>query len=223
MHLLRSIRTSGRSRWRVGFAVLAAASLAGCGGGGGGGNGTTNPPPPVTLDNIVVTPTTVSVSAGATQSISATGRTAAGATVSGVTFGYASSNSAVASVSQSGQVLGVSAGTATITVTGTQGTVSRTATVAVTVTGALPNQVLVTAGAATNDFTPPNVAVARGGTVTWSFGALVHNVDFQGTAGAPARIPDTSNASVARTFGTAGTFAYVCSLHSGMNGSVLVP
>jgi plastocyanin len=205
--------------------TLAAAclvALSACGGGDGGG-GTTNPPPPATLDNIVVTPTTISVSAGATQTISATGRTAAGATVSGVNFAYASSNTAVASVSQSGQVLGISAGTSTITVTGSQGTVTKTATVAVTVTGGLPNQVVVVAGAATNDFTPPNVAVARGGTVTWTFGALVHNVDFQGVTGAPARIPDTSNASVARTFGTAGTFAYVCSLHSGMNGSVLVP
>lgn len=221
---MRALRSVWHEWQRRALVVPGVAVLVACGGGGGdGGSGTTNPPPPVTLDNIVVTPTTVSLSAGATQAISATARSASGATVSGVTFGYASSNAAVASVSQGGQVLGISAGTATITVTGTLGAVSRSATVAVTVTGVLPNQVLVTAGAATNDFTPPNVAVARGGTVTWSFGALVHNVDFQGAAGAPARIPDTSNASVARTFGSAGTFAYVCTLHSGMNGSVFVP
>lgn len=220
---MRPIRSVVLPWWRPALAVVCLTTMVGCGGGDGGGNGTTNPPPPVTLDNIVVTPTTLSVSAGATQTITAAGRTAAGATASGVTFSYASSNAAVATVSQSGQVLGVSAGTATITVTGAQGAVSKSATVAVTVTGVLPTQVLVTAGAATNDFTPPNVAVARGGTVTWTFGALVHNVDFQGTAGAPARIPDTSNASVARTFATAGNFAYVCSLHGGMNGSVLVP
>lgn len=213
-----------RNRVRAVLAIACLAPLAGCGGGGdGGGNGTTNPPPPVTLDNIQVTPTTIAVTAGSTQAISATGRTSTGATVSGVSFSYASSNAAVASVSQTGSVLGVSAGTATITVTGSAGSVSKSAAVAVTVTGVLPNQVTVTAGAASNDFTPPNVAVARGGTVTWTFGALVHNVEFQGGTGAPANVGNTSNATASRTFAAAGTFAYLCSLHGGMNGSVFVP
>lgn len=201
--------------------LLLALLVAACGGDDDGG-GVTNPPP-TTLDNITVTPTTASLTAGATSTITPTARTAAGATLAGVTYAYASSNSAVASVSQGGVILGVSAGTATITVTGSLGTVSKTATVAVTVTGSLPNAITVAAGASSNDFTPASVAIARNGTVTWTFGARVHNVDFQGAAGAPAGIGNVSNTTLARTFNNAGTFNYVCSLHSGMNGTVLVP
>jgi plastocyanin len=220
---VRDIRSRLHPRLLLALATVCLATMAACGGGGDGGGGTTNPPPPATLDNIVVSPTTVSVSAGSTQAITASGRSAAGATVSGVSFTFSTSNAAIATVSQAGLVLGISAGTATITVTGTSGSVSKTATVNVSVTGSLPTQVTVVAGAASNDFTPQNVALARGGTVTWTFGALTHNVDFQGAAGAPANIPNTSNASVSRIFGAAGTFAYICTLHSGQNGSVFVP
>ena len=212
------VRVSVPKSWRVVAALL----LAACGGGGDGG-GTTNPPPTATLDNVTVSPTTLSLRAGSTQNITPSASSASGAAVAGVSFSYSSSNTAVASVSQTGQVLGISAGTSTITVTGTLGSVSKSATTAVTVTGALPNAVTVVSGTAANTFTPPNVALARGGTVTWTFGDLVHNVDFQGTSGAPAGIGNTTNASVGRTFNTPGNFGYVCTLHSGMSGNVLVP
>ena len=58
--------------------------------------------------------------------------------------------------------------------------------------------------------------------MTWSFGARAHNVIFGSAAGAPANIDVTSNAQVARTFATAGTFGYDCSLHAGMVGTVIV-
>lgn len=214
----RTVRFS-MVRLRVVGALLV---LGACGGGGDDG-GTTNPPPAATLDNIVVTPTTLSLGAGQSQTITASGRSAAGANLSGVTFGYSSSNQSVATVSATGLVLALTAGTATITVTGTLGGVSKSATTALTVTGALPSAVTVVAGAASNDFTPANVALARGGTVTWTFGALIHNVDFEGRAGAPANIGNVSNTSIQRTFANAGTFGYVCSLHGGMNGTILVP
>ncbi|MFL5576766.1 MAG: plastocyanin/azurin family copper-binding protein [Gemmatimonadaceae bacterium] len=43
-----------------------------------------------------------------------------------------------------------------------------------------------------------------------------------GPPGAPADIGQTSNASVARTFSTAGTFPYHCSIHPQMTGQVTV-
>ncbi len=197
-------------------------ALAACGGGGG----TTPPPPPVdnALASILVTPTTLALAAGQQQTITAQGRTAAGAAVSGVTFAFSSSNSNFATVSTSGVVTGLAAGTATITVTGSAGGVSRSATAVATVTGTLPNEVTVVSGAASNDFTPRDVVIARGGKVTWTFGARPHNVDFQGQAGAPAGIPNTTNsAGIERTFTNAGNFAYLCTLHSGMSGGVYVP
>ena len=80
----------------------------------------------------------------------------------------------------------------------------------------------VVAGANSNDFAPASVEVARGAVVTWSFGARAHNVIFNSAAGAPANIDVTSNAQVARTFATVGTFGYDCSLHAGMVGTVIV-
>jgi plastocyanin len=85
-----------------------------------------------------------------------------------------------------------------------------------------PSAVSVEAGAAANTFTPPQITVARAGTVTWTFGTRTHNVTFATATGAPANVPNSSNAQVARTFNTAGTFAYECTLHTGMTGSVVV-
>lgn len=72
-----------------------------------------------------------------------------------------------------------------------------------------------------NFFNPNSVTVAVGGTVTWNWnsGAVTHNVTFQ-TAGAPADIGNTSTGSFPRTFPSAGTFQYECTLHPGMSGSV---
>lgn len=80
----------------------------------------------------------------------------------------------------------------------------------------------VTASATANTFSPSTVTIARGGTVTWTFGARPHNVTFGTTTGAPASVPTTTNAQVARQFPTAGSFAYDCTLHDGMSGTVVV-
>lgn len=80
----------------------------------------------------------------------------------------------------------------------------------------------VEAGANSNVFTPATVDITAGGTVTWTFGARAHDVNFAGTSGAPADVPVTTNAQVARTFNTKGSFGYDCTLHSGMVGTVRV-
>ncbi len=74
---------------------------------------------------------------------------------------------------------------------------------------------------AESSFSPNSIVVSVGSTVTFVFAAVTHNVNFSGT-GAPANIPNTASASVARTFATTGTFSYDCSLHSGMTGKVTV-
>lgn len=73
-------------------------------------------------------------------------------------------------------------------------------------------------------FTPGEVNLVRGGTVTFRFGGVPHNVFFDDApAGAPEDIEGTrTNESVARTFGTAGTFGYECLIHPGMRGTVIV-
>ena len=180
-------------------------------------------PGQVTLGSITATPSALTLTTGqritlTMQALSTTSQPITDAT------GYVFTSNApdIASVSTGGEVTGVAAGSATVTASLTRGSVTRTVDVPVTVSGTAPGTASVTAGSTTNTFTPSSVAVSVGGTVTWTFGALEHNVNFQGASGAPADIGNTSNASVSRTFNTAGTFAYVCTLHSGMSGSVLV-
>lgn len=78
----------------------------------------------------------------------------------------------------------------------------------------------VTTGA--SSFTPREVHLKLGGTVTWSIGDVAHNVIFNRVTGAPADIDVTRNTQISRTFGTAGSFPYDCTLHAGMNGTVHV-
>jgi plastocyanin len=73
-----------------------------------------------------------------------------------------------------------------------------------------------------NEFSPANIQVAPGTSVTFTWGtnASAHNVTF-GDGVASSQLQGTG-ASYSRTFNTAGTFSYTCTLHGGMNGSVLV-
>lgn len=68
-----------------------------------------------------------------TVKVVATAKDAVGATVSGVTYSYASNNSAVATVAADGTVTAVGNGTATITIKTTNAVVEKTTTVEITV------------------------------------------------------------------------------------------
>ncbi|MGH7462040.1 MAG: cupredoxin domain-containing protein [Longimicrobiales bacterium] len=91
-----------------------------------------------------------------------------------------------------------------------------------TVTGvSFPSAAQVVAGT-DNTFQPNSADIALGGTVTWVFQSVTHNVTFASGTGVPGNIGNTTNASVSRTFSTAGTFTYDCTLHAGMTGRVIV-
>ena len=84
----------------------------------------------VPVATVTVSPATASVAAGATVQLTATPKDASGAPLTGRTVTWASSAAAVATVSGSGLVTGVAAGTATITATseGKNGTAALTVT-----------------------------------------------------------------------------------------------
>lgn len=76
-----------------------------------------------------------------------------------------------------------------------------------------------------NVFTPDEVTIATGGTVTWEWQGTTaaHNVTFATTTGAPTNIGDMTSGEGQRTFNTAGTFSYQCTNHPpGMTGTVTV-
>ena len=72
-------------------------------------------------------------------------------------------------------------------------------------------------------FNPSPLNIVAGGTATFAFGSVGHNVFFDGATGAPADIPGVNvNTSVTRTFPTAGTYVYTCHIHPGMTGRIVV-
>ena len=216
---------------RLTFLVVASALL-GCGGGGGSDyGGPTNPPPPPpppgnqqTLGSITTNVSTVNLGAGNTQTITVSAFDTQNALIANPgTPTFSSSQSAIAEVDGQGVVLAISQGTSTVNVSLTVGTVTKTATVAVNVTGTLPSSADVIASSGDYTFTPKNVAIGRGGSVTWTFGGIEHTVTFTSTAGAPASISSGGySTAISRTFTAAGNFAYICTLHPGMSGQVVV-
>jgi plastocyanin len=72
-------------------------------------------------------------------------------------------------------------------------------------------------------FNPSPLNIVAGGTATFAFGSVGHNVYFDGATGAPADIPGVNvNTSVTRMFPTAGTYVYTCHIHPGMTGRIVV-
>lgn len=199
--------------------VLSVVVSMGCG--GGGSDGPTNPPGNQTLGSITPSVTTLNTTAGSFTTVGITAHDTQNQVINNVSgVVWTSENPSIAEVDGSGQVFAVSAGSTQITASLTRGGITKTANVTVTVTGALPANATVQAG---NDnlFTPRVVAIARNGAVTWTFGSVAHNVTFGGQ-NAPASIDATASTSVPRTFTNNGTFAYQCTIHAGMNGTVYV-
>lgn len=89
--------------------------------------------PALPVSTVSVSPATASITVGATQQFTATGKDANGIPVA-TTFTWTTSNAAVATVSGSGLATGVGAGSATITATSANG-VAGTAALTVTTSG----------------------------------------------------------------------------------------
>jgi plastocyanin len=69
-------------------------------------------------------------------------------------------------------------------------------------------------------FSPTNITVAPNGTVTWNWnsGGVIHDVTFSDGSSGPK-----SSGTFQKTFPTAGTFNYHCSIHGqAMSGTVTV-
>lgn len=166
----------------------------------------------------------VTLTPGATGQLSVQARDARGTNVANATtFTFASSDPGVAVVSATGLVTAIAPGSVQVTSSFTQSGATVNATSGLTVAFATSQPSTASVNATNqNLFTPQTVNIATGGTVSWTFGTVVHNVFFASAAGAPPNIANTSSTTVSRTFGTAGTFNYDCTLHPGMVGSVVV-
>jgi len=128
-----------------------------------------------------------------------------------------------ASVTNAGVVRAIGVGTATVRVAVQDGADVRTATASFTVgpiSDAPATADVVMPGLT---FSPFESVVKVGGTVRFIFPALPHNVIFTPRLpGSPADIGVLANTIVSRTFATAGIYPYTCTLHPGMDGTIIV-
>jgi plastocyanin len=177
---------------------------------------------PQVFTSVAIAPPTTSLLVGGTVQLTATPLDQVGVPMSGLPAPvFASSSAAVATVGAGGLVTAVAAGSASISATISSGGTSHAATATVIVTQPAPGGVTVTT-TGNNTFSPPSVSIAAGGSVTWQFGNGTHNVTFSGVQPPGGNIPDQSAGAVSRSFPSAGAFAYQCTRHNGMTGTVTV-
>ena len=74
-----------------------------------------------------------------------------------------------------------------------------------------------------NAFSPSSVNIKKGGKVSWKWtqGGVSHNVT-PAAGGAGSRTTSQKGYTFTKTFSKAGTFRYVCTLHSSMKMTVRV-
>ena len=176
-----------------------------------------NPEAPKVVQSLDLTASKQTIGVGEAVQIVATPRDPNGVAINTVRVNYNTAAPTIANVGIDGRVIGVSPGTAQITATAGQITQSLTFTV-------VPGNVAAVITMQSNTFTPFRVTIRVGQTVLWDFPADAHNVIFlkSVTTGRPTDIGITSSSAVTRTFNTAGTFPYDCTLHPGMSGEVVV-
>lgn len=170
--------------------------------------------------SITVTPTTRTLTPTQTQALTVR---ALDALTNEVTAApaptFVSSNTSAATVNGTGVVTAVAAGTSTVTATMVTVDGTRTATSEITVSAqSFPTSADVNLLTAT--FSPTSVDITAGGTVRFiNNSGVEHNVTFATLAAND--IPNHMSGTNTRTFGSAGSFAYSCTIHSGMNGTVV--
>jgi plastocyanin len=165
---------------------------------------------------VQITTSTATLEPGETSQFTAVALDAGGVTIPNAGApAWSSSATSVASVDQTGLVLAVTLGTASISATISGKTGSRLVTVL------MPDEAAVVTMPG-ESFIPFQVNVRVGQLVYFEFPQNSHNVIFQRKNGAPADIQETSNVTISRQFNIEGQFPYDCTLHPGMSGVIVV-
>jgi plastocyanin len=173
------------------------------------------------FSSVVLTPTAAALLVGGTIDLVAEPRDQNGVPMTGLPAPvFTSTNTAVASVSPTGQVLAVSAGTALVRASIASGGTTHADTSTITVQAPAAGATVTTPNLT---FLPNQVTIQTGETVTWQFSGAVHNVTFLVAVPPGFDIPDQPiGSAVQRTFASPGVFTYECTRHANMAGSVVV-
>jgi len=177
------------------------------------------------LATIVVGAQDRTIPLGQLTQATVSGRDALGGTVALGTrvVTWSTSNASIATITSAGVVTGVGVGAVSLQASVADGAAPKTGSVQVTV-NSIPNAPttadVVMPGLT---FSPVETVVKQGGTVRFIFPALAHNVIWDPRlAGSPTDINTTSNVTVSRAFPTVGVFPFKCTLHPGMDGTIIV-
>ena len=185
---------------------------------GGGSDAVTSPPvtPVVTTVTVVAPAGTLQV--GQAYQFTATAKDNTGATVNGAAIIWSITPATAGGITNAGIVTPLVSGAATIRAV--SGGVSGNAAVSfIDAPPPLQADVLMSGEV----FLPFNTTIKLNGTVRFNFPpGIVHNVIFANRAGVPADILQTQNVIISRTFATAGTFPFDCTIHPGMSGQIIV-
>lgn len=205
-----------------------ALAVVACGGGDGDPGGINPPPSNLPVATVTLNKPSASIRIGEGTNFGAILKDANGATLTGraVTW-QASSPTLVNIVANSNGialVTGLAVGTTNLTATSESKT-SGAATITIT-NDPFPTRADVTIGdQGSSTFSPDRSEIAAGGQVVWTFaaGSVTHNVTFdQGNPAAIANIADNNTGAFSRSFQSAGSYGYRCSIHAGMAGTVVV-
>jgi plastocyanin len=103
------------------------------------------------------------------------------------------------------------------------GAVAATAAIAVAVVPSTQAASSKTVSVKNNAFSPTTVSIKKGGKVTWKWtqGGVAHNVT-PASGGSGSKTSSRKGFTFTKTFSKAGTFRYVCTLHSSMKMAVKV-
>ena len=174
------------------------------------------------LASIALAPASVVLIPGLTRNLTIQPKDGRGNNMSGLPAPvFSSDNTAVATIDSEGIVTAEGLGNTIVRVSITTSSGTTTGTLPVQVIASFPLVATITLSSAS--FSPTEVDVGIGATVTFANGsATTHNVTFDGVVGAPANIGDHSSGNNARAFPAAGTFPYRCTIHTGMQGTIIV-
>jgi plastocyanin len=211
-----SMRVSHRNWLVIAAAIVGVISC------GGGGAALIEPPPPK-FTSVVITPDSAEVAVGAVLQLAASARDEDGVAMSGLPPVVWSVEDTTIATAVSNVITGQAVGSTRIFASVTEGEVTHADTARLVVSAAAaggPTHPVNTPG---TSFAPATLTVTVGDTVTWVFGGATHNVSFTLAAPVGGDIPDqTPPSQVARVFSVAGQYAYECTRHANMRGTIIV-
>ncbi len=193
------------------YLLALAAATAGCG--GGSDDGPSGLPKPA---QVSITSQITELFVGQSLQLSATALDAGGAELAAGDATWSSSNPAIVQVSETGMLMAMAPGAATLRAS----IAGVSATVSVTVEALPPYDVTIQV---TSTFAPASFAVRRFGNVRFVFSGVEQNVTFsRAFLGAPTDVPNTSTGTVTRQFNTVGDFRFESTVTPGLAGFVRV-